>query len=86
MRSFLALTASALVLSGCAAAGPNSIVGIATETVSPGARDDYEAAKDDKKCRSFGYSPDTSRDGYGQCRMQLQQLRAQSNPAVVVVR
>jgi hypothetical protein len=78
--------ASALLLSGCAAASPDSLVGIATETISPGARDAYEAAQDDKKCRSFGYSPEGSKDSYGQCRMQLQQFRAQSAPAVVLVR
>ena len=56
-----------------------------TEAATPGAHDAYEAAQDDKKCRSFGYAPEVS-NSYGQCRMQLQQLRATSNPAVVLVR
>lgn len=48
-----------------------------TDAVAPGARDAYKAAEDDKKCRSFGYSPEVS-NFYGQCRMQLEQLRANS--------
>jgi hypothetical protein len=86
MKGLLIGVASALVLSGCAAARPDSLVGIATETVAPGTRAAYEAAQDDKKCRSFGYSLEGSKDAYGQCRMQLQQLRAQSEPTVVLVR
>ena len=74
-----------LGLSGCSAADPRSLTGMVTETVSPGTHDAYEAAQDDKKCRSFGYAPETS-NSYGQCRMQLQQLRANSAPAVVLVR
>jgi hypothetical protein len=84
-RRYLGLFFAAVTLGGCAAAQPDSLIGIATEATSPGAREAYEAAQDDKKCRSFGYSSEASQF-YGQCRMQLQQLRAASKPAVVVVR
>jgi hypothetical protein len=62
MRPFLIITPSllAVVLSGCAAADPHSVVGIMTETAAPGTRAAYEAEQDDKKCRSFGYSPEAS--------------------------
>jgi hypothetical protein len=81
----LGVVALGAALGGCAAAGPGTVSGMVTEAVSPGAHDAYEAAQDDKKCRSFGYSPEVS-NFYGQCRMQLQQLRANSAPAVVLVR
>ena len=41
--------------------------------------------QDDKKCRSFGYSPEVS-PYYGNCRIELERLRAASAPAVVYVR
>ena len=74
-----------MALGGCAASDPRGITGQVTEALTPGAHDAYEAAQDDKKCRSFGYSPEVS-NLYGQCRMQLQQIHANSAPAVVVVR
>jgi hypothetical protein len=85
MYQYLWLGLAAVTLGACAAARPNSVIGMVTEAATPGARDAYEAAQDDKKCRSFGYSPEVS-NSYGQCRMQLQQLRATSEPTVVVVR
>jgi hypothetical protein len=82
----MGIVALGAALGGCAAAGgPGTLSGMVTEAVTPGARDAYEAAQDDKKCRSFGYAPEVS-SYYGQCRMQLQQMRASSAPAVVVVR
>ena len=83
-----ALLALALLLGGCASMPDNgspaaNFSNMVTDAIAPGARDAYQAAEDDKKCRSFGYSPEVS-NFYGQCRMQLQQLRA--NSAVVVVR
>ena len=83
MDRYLWLGLAAAVLGGCAAARPDSLTGMVTEATSPGAHEAYTAAQDDKKCRSFGYSPEAS-NFYGQCRMQLQQLRATSAPAVVL--
>jgi hypothetical protein len=60
MYRYLWLGLAAGVLGGCAAAGPHTLTGMVTEAVSPGAHDAYEAAQDDKKCRSFGYSPEAS--------------------------
>ena len=85
MHRYLWLGLAAVTLGGCAAARPQSVIGMVTEAATPGAHDAFEAAQDDKKCRSFGYAPEVS-NSYGQCRMQLQQLRASSNPTVVLVR
>jgi hypothetical protein len=78
MYRYLWLGLAAGMLGGCTAAPRSSVVGAVTEAVAPGAREAYEADQDDKKCRSFGYSPEASQF-YGQCRMQLQQLRAVSD-------
>lgn len=63
---YLALGLVAAALSGCA-----SMSGPTAEEI---------AAADDYKCQDYGYKRGT--DGYAQCRMQMDQQRAQARAAM----
>ena len=67
-----------LALAGCAA-GDSTCVTAPDGTVrafmcDPGARQAYRERADDAKCREFGFEPRT--EAYGNCRLQLEQIRA----------
>jgi hypothetical protein len=88
MRTRFATLAMGLALAGCASVADNgspasNMVGMATDAISPGAREEYRAKQDDTKCRDFGYQPQTK--GYADCRMELERLRASGRPVTVRV-
>ena len=67
-----------LTLGGCANAekdgsAAGNIAASMTDVVMPGARTEYQAQVDDKKCREFGHEPKS--EGYADCRMELQRIR-----------
>lgn len=72
----------AAVLAGCSSADgtpviyDGSLVGVARELAEPGATYKAREAADDAKCKRYGFQPGT--DGYGNCRLQLDQIRASS--------
>lgn len=63
-----------LLLAGCAAASEGSAGGMIYDTMHPGEREAARKAKDDAKCRDFGFEPKT--EGYAYCRLKLEELRA----------
>jgi hypothetical protein len=86
----------ALVLVGCglhAADGTpiatdGTLTGAISELADPGstykarqAAEDTRQAADDAKCREYGFKPGT--EGYGNCRLQLDQIRATKQAAAV---
>jgi hypothetical protein len=88
MNIRIAMLAMGLVLSGCASVADNgspasNMVGMATDAISPGAREEYRAKQDDAKCRDFGYQPQTK--PYADCRMELERLHAGARPVTVRV-
>ena len=85
---FAMLAVGCLVLSGCASVADNgspvsNMVGMVTDAVEPNAREEFRAKQDDTKCRDFGYQPQT--EAYGQCRLELERLRAGTRPVTVRV-
>jgi len=75
LRAFLL----ASILTGCAdvadnGAPINNAINLGVDLASPGARAAARAAADDTKCRSFGFVPQT--EGYANCRLELERLRA----------
>lgn len=44
------------------------------ETTSPGSTYKSRQAADDRKCREYGFKPGT--EAYGNCRLQIDQIRA----------
>ena len=78
----------ALALAGCAAnwETDGTFTGFVKEVANPGST--YEArqaaekaqqAANDAKCRELGFKPET--DAYGNCRLQLEQIRATKQAA-----
>ena len=79
----IATVCLALALAGCAAnwETDGTLTGFVEEVANPGstykARQAAEKARQaagDRKCRELGFKPDT--DAYGNCRLQLEQIRA----------
>ncbi len=62
-----------LALAGCAA-GDGTLTGFVSDIVNPGAREAALERADNAKCREFGFEPRT--EAYGNCRLQLEQIRA----------
>jgi hypothetical protein len=71
-----------LALAGCTATTKDgtpivldgSLVGLIKETASPGSTYKARQAAADAKCRELGFKPGT--EAYGNCRLQLEQIRA----------
>jgi hypothetical protein len=79
-----------LALSGCSASDGSpmsfdgSLTGAMNELAEPGSTLKNRQKADDAKCREFGFTPGT--DGYGNCRLQLEQIRATNNAAAIQAR
>jgi hypothetical protein len=58
-----------------------TLTGFIREAASPGATYKMRAAADDAKCIQLGFRPGT--DTYGNCRLQLEQVRATRESAPV---
>ena len=70
------------VLPGCANLINNSIFGPPIEVQVERERErlhEARQARDDAKCRELGFKPGT--EAYGNCRLQLEQIRATSSAA-----
>lgn len=77
------------ILTGCVSTGSEpprrgTLTGFLAEVAQPGAIQQAENTMDDKKCREFGFQPST--DVYGQCRLQLEQIRATKEASRTPVR
>ena len=79
--SKLILSSGAVIgmVAGCATAPDGSLRARVTDIVQPGARQEAKQASaaaqrvaDDARCRQLGFKPGT--DGYGNCRLQLEQI------------
>ena len=80
-----------LVLAGCASAPDGSLRAHVTDVVSPGARQEVkrsatkvQRAADDAKCKGLGFKPGT--EGFGNCQLQLEQIRAIERAAAEAAR
>lgn len=62
----------ALALGGCG--GDGTMVGAIKELQEPGSLAREREVRDDAKCRQYGFTPGT--EAYGNCRLQLDQMRA----------
>ncbi len=66
-----------LALAACAPASEGSLLGAIwpdKTKEAQQAREEAQGAADDAKCREFGFEPRT--EAYGNCRLQLEQIRA----------
>lgn len=72
MRTIVAICLG-LALVGCAGARPYSLIGMLPTS------QEARRTLDDAKCREFGFKPET--DAYGNCRLQLEQIRATQGAA-----
>jgi len=68
-----------LSLAGCGTSGPfianeDSAAGRIEDLLRPGQRQAVREAMHDAKCRGYGFKIGT--EGYGNCRLQLEQIRA----------
>lgn len=79
MRSGLVLSVG-LALAGCNSTegrppiGDGTIRGFVSEVTRPGSLQEARNNADDTKCRDYGFKPGT--DAYGNCRVQMEQIRA----------
>jgi hypothetical protein len=77
-----------LVLAGCTASDgapviyDGTMVGMVRELSAPGATYRARQAADDAKCQRLGFKPGT--EGYGNCRLKLDQIRATHEAADTV--
>jgi hypothetical protein len=60
--------------------GDGTLTGAVREWTDPGAAREAREAADDSKCRRYGFKPRT--EGYGNCRLQIDQIRATKNASV----
>lgn len=67
----IAVGSLVLMLAGCSSDAINRFWGYPTR--------EERAAADDAKCRQYGFTPGT--EGYGNCRLQLDQIRATKQAA-----
>ena len=68
-----------LALGGCAAPGreplsEGTMRHFLSEVAKPGSTQEARRTVDDAKCREYGFKPGT--EAYGNCRLQLEQIRA----------
>jgi hypothetical protein len=68
-----------LALAGCNVTegrpvGDGTITGFVSEITKPGSIQEARNRADDNKCREYGFKPGT--DPYGNCRVQMEQIRA----------
>jgi hypothetical protein len=67
-----------LLLAACGGVNGNypaaNMVNFATDIVAPGSREAAKAQQDGAKCQSFGYA--VGSEGYANCRLELERLRA----------
>jgi hypothetical protein len=72
----IAIMSLAVAVTGCSGGPPardGTIGAIIQDTQRPGDRQAAWRTIDDAKCRDFGFKPGT--DAYGNCRLQLEQMR-----------
>jgi hypothetical protein len=61
-----------------------SMMGMVREINDPGSTYRSRQAADDRKCREYGFKPGT--EAYGNCRLQLDQIRATEEAAYITAR
>jgi hypothetical protein len=89
MRTLVALFAG-LVLASCNATTKDgtpittdgSLVGFVQEAADPGATYKRRQALDDAKCSDYGFKPGSQ--GYADCRLKLEHIRASDQVRVIV--
>lgn len=80
------IVVAAIGLCGCTATDgtpiiyDGSVTGLANEIASPGSTYKAREAADDTRCRHYGFKPGT--EGYGNCRLQIDQIRATKSASV----